>query len=50
MVTTYWDMAACFINHGAIDEDMFTEITGEHIVVLAKVQPYLVELALYPAE
>jgi hypothetical protein len=44
MVTTYWDMAACFINHGAIDEDMFTEITGEHIVVFAKVQPYLAEL------
>ena len=44
MVTTYWDMAAAFINHGAIDEEMFTEITGEHIVVFSKIEPFLEEL------
>lgn len=44
MVTTYWDMAASFVNHGAIDEEMFTEITGEHIVVFCKIQPFLEEL------
>lgn len=44
MVTTYWDMAAAFINHGAIDEAMFSEITGEHIVVFSKIQPFLAEL------
>lgn len=44
MVTTYWDMAASFVNHGAIDEAMFTEITGEHIVVFSKIEPFLEEL------
>lgn len=44
MVTTYWDMAASFINHGAIDEEMFTEITGEHIVIFSKIEPFLEEL------
>lgn len=44
MVTTYWDMAASFVNHEAIDEEMFTEITGEHIVVFSKIEPFLEEL------
>lgn len=44
MVTTYWDMAASFINHGAIDEAMFSEITGEHIVVFSKIEPFIEEL------
>ena len=44
MVTTYWDMAAGFVNHGAIDEDMFNDANGEHIVVFCKIQPFLSEL------
>lgn len=44
MVTTYWDMAASFVNHGAMDEEMFTEITGEHIVIFSKIEPFLEEL------
>lgn len=44
MVTTYWDMAASFVNHGAIDEEMFAEITGEHIVVFSKIEPFIEEL------
>ena len=44
MVTSYWDMAAALVNHGAIDADMFTETVGEHIMVFAKVQPFLAEL------
>ncbi|CAN5276596.1 hypothetical protein BH10ACI1_BH10ACI1_21140 [soil metagenome] len=44
MVTTYWDMAASFVNHEAIDETMFTEITGEHIVVFSKIEPFLEEM------
>jgi hypothetical protein len=43
MVTTYWDMAAGFVNHGAIDEEMFLDSNGEAWVVFAKVQPYLKE-------
>ena len=44
MVTTYWDMAASFVNHGAIDEEMFNDANGEHIVVFSKIQPFLNEL------
>src|SRR5215210_726677 len=44
MVTTYWDMAASFVNHGAMDEEMFTEITAEHIVVFSKIEPFLEEM------
>src|SRR5437667_12349940 len=29
MVTSYWDMAAALVNHGAIDEQMFNEANGE---------------------
>ena len=43
MVTSYWEMAASFVNHNAIDEDMFAEANGEHIVVFAKVEPFLAE-------
>jgi len=41
MVTTYWDMAAGFVNHGAIDEEMFLDSNGECWVIFAKVQPFL---------
>ena len=43
MALTYWDMAASFVIHGAIDEQMFTEIVGEHITVYAKVEPFIEE-------
>ncbi len=44
MVTSYWDMAASFVNHGAIDAEMFNDTVGEHIMVFAKVEPILAEL------
>ena len=44
MVTSYWDMAAAFVNHGAIDADMFNETAGEHVMVFAKFEPFLGEL------
>jgi hypothetical protein len=44
MVTSYWDMAASLVNHGAIDADMFNDTVGEHIMVFAKIQPLLAEL------
>ena len=33
MVATYWDMAASFVNHETIDEQMFTDANVEHIAV-----------------
>jgi len=44
MVVTYWDMAASFVNHGAIDEEMFIDAHGEHFVVFSKIEPFLPEL------
>lgn len=44
MVTSYWDMAATFVNHGAIDAEMFNETAGEHYMVFAKVEPFLADL------
>jgi hypothetical protein len=44
MVTSYWDMAAALVNHGAIDSDIFNDTVGEHILVFAKIQPILGEL------
>jgi hypothetical protein len=43
MVTSYWDMAASFVLNGAIDEKMFTESNGEHVIVYAKMEPFLAE-------
>ncbi len=44
MVTSYWDMAASFVNHGAIDAEMFNDTVGEHIMVFAKIEPLLAGL------
>lgn len=44
MVTSYWDMAASFVNHGAIDAEMFNDTVGEHTMVFAKIEPFLAEL------
>jgi hypothetical protein len=44
MVTSYWDMAAALVNHGAIDAEMFCDTVGEHYFVFAKVEPFLAEL------
>jgi len=43
MVTSYWDMAASFVLNGAIDEKMFNDANGEHIVVFAKLEPFVTE-------
>lgn len=44
MVTSYWDMAASFVNHGAIDEEMFVDSNGEYFVIFSKIEPFLSEL------
>lgn len=44
MVTSYWDMAATFVVEGAIDADLFNKTAGEHIMVFAKIEPFLTEL------
>src|SRR5271170_6788009 len=41
MTITYWDMAASFVNNGAIDAKMFNEANGEHFVAFSKVEPFI---------
>jgi|EndMetStandDraft_8_1072994.scaffolds.fasta_scaffold431471_1 hypothetical protein len=41
MVTSYWDMAASFVNHGAVHEGMFLESAGEMFVVWVKVETFV---------
>jgi len=48
MVTSYWDMAAAFVVFGAINDEMFNAINTEHVLVYAKLQPFLVEIRAVP--
>lgn len=44
MVASHWETAASFVNNGGIDERLFLEGNSEHVVVYAKLQPFLAEL------
>jgi hypothetical protein len=44
MSTSYWEMAAALVTHGAIDATMFNDTNTEHNAVYAKMQPFLPEL------
>jgi hypothetical protein len=44
MVVTYWDMAAGFVNNGAIGLELFNDCNGEHIGVFAKIELLLAEI------
>ena len=44
MVLSYWDMACAMVVNGAIDEELFNQTNGEHMVVYMKVEPVLEDL------
>ena len=44
MVTSYWEMAASFVVHGAIDPAMFHAVSGEMLVMFSKVDFMLDEI------
>src|SRR5204863_8750727 len=44
MVTSHWEVAAALVNTGGIDEKMFLEANSEHLVVFAKLQPFVAEI------
>lgn len=44
MVVSYWDMAASFVNHGAIDEEMFNDASAEGVMVFSRIEPFLEEM------
>jgi hypothetical protein len=44
MITSHWNMACSFVNNGGIDEKVFQDSNTEHIVVYAKMRPFLNEI------
>jgi hypothetical protein len=44
MVVSYWDMACAFVVFDAIKDEMFNAINTEHVLVYAKLQPFLGEI------
>lgn len=44
MVVGYWDMAASFVVHGAIDADMFREVSGEMLATYCKFEHLIKEI------
>ena len=44
MVTTYWDMAASLVVQGAIPAELFNASNTEHVMVVAKLRPFLGEV------
>jgi hypothetical protein len=43
MVISYWDMACSLVLNGAIDQKMFNDANGEHLVVFGKVEHLIPE-------
>jgi hypothetical protein len=44
MMTSYWDMAAAMVNHGALDRDLFYDTNGEFFGVWAKIGDFIADL------
>jgi len=44
MVSSHWEVAAALVNNGGIDEAMFLAANTEHLVVFAKLQPFVAEI------
>lgn len=44
MVSSHWEVASALVNNGGIDEKMFLEANTEHMVVFAKLQPFINEI------
>lgn len=44
MVSSHWEVAASLVNNGGIDEKLFLEANTEHVVVFAKLQPFIAEI------
>jgi hypothetical protein len=44
MVASHWEVAAALVNNGGVDEKLFLEANSEHLVVFAKLQPFVNEI------
>jgi hypothetical protein len=38
MVTSYWEMVASMVNRGVLNEDLYFDTTGEHVVVWNRIK------------
>ena len=38
MVTSYWEMLAAMVNRGVLNEDLYFDSTGEHVVVWNRIK------------
>jgi hypothetical protein len=47
MVVSYWDMAASFLVHGIVHDELFFETGGEALAVWEKVRPFISEMRAY---
>jgi hypothetical protein len=43
-VSSYWDMAAAMVNHGAIDQALFFDTNGEFLAIWAKIGDHIGDL------
>ncbi len=43
MVTSYWEQACAFLNHGLLHEDLFFETNGEFFGIWESVKPTIAE-------
>ncbi|MGZ4788375.1 MAG: DUF4760 domain-containing protein [Terriglobales bacterium] len=41
MVTSYWEMSATMVLHGAVNEQLFLDTQAEMFFIFAKIHPYL---------
>lgn len=41
MVASYWESTASLVNNGGVDEKLFLEANTEHVVVFARLQPFI---------
>jgi hypothetical protein len=44
MVASHWEVAAALVIGGGIDEKLFLAANTEHLVVFAKLQPFIAEI------
>ena len=43
-VMSYWEMASSFVNHEALNEDVFADSAGELFYLYAKYSPFIAEV------
>jgi hypothetical protein len=44
MVASHWEVAAALVINGGLDEQLFLGANTEHLVVFAKLQPFIAEI------